>query len=187
MGCENIQWARRVLNSRAFWRRRCLFLPKRRWPTRRHVTTEKSIFFLNFCFDVCSSWRLRDFERVLRLTESFTWEDQQTRDPHTGQRTLAGWIPHLQKIMKYFYAFTAFYRLVQSGVRIYVSHELVFSDWYNSDTISSPGYELITLIQVIMYFYCVYFYCNQLSRNARNWRATKVSFLKNQFSLFTRK
>ncbi|PNF24042.1 hypothetical protein B7P43_G08624 [Cryptotermes secundus] len=93
------------------------------------------------------SWRLHDFERLLRLTESFTWEDQPTRDPHTGHRTLPGWIPHLQIVTKYAYAFTAFYHLVQSGVRIYASHELVYPAWYPFDTVSSPGYELAILMQ----------------------------------------
>jgi hypothetical protein len=103
---------------------------------------------------VCSSWRLRGFERLLRLTESFTWEDLPTRDPHTGHRTLVGWIPHLQEVMKYVYAFTALYHLVQSGVRMYVSHELMYSAWYPFDTVSSPGYEIAILMQVILYFHC---------------------------------
>jgi hypothetical protein len=95
---------------------------------------------------------LRKFEHLLRLTESFRWEDQATRDPDTGHRTLAGWIPHLQKVMKYVYAFTASYHLVQSGVRMYISHELMYSAWYPFDTVSSPGYELVILMQVIPYF-----------------------------------
>ncbi|PNF24039.1 hypothetical protein B7P43_G08627 [Cryptotermes secundus] len=97
--------------------------------------------------ETVTGWRLRDFERLLRLTESFTWEDQPTRDPHTGHRTLAGWIPHLQKVMTYVYAFTAFYHLVQSGVRMYISHELMYNAWYPFDTISSPGYELVIIMQ----------------------------------------
>ncbi|PNF24040.1 hypothetical protein B7P43_G08626 [Cryptotermes secundus] len=109
------------------------------------------------------SWRLRDFERLLRLTESFTWEDQPTRDPHTGHRTLAGWIPHLQKVIKYVYAFTAFYHLEQSGIRMYISHELVYPAQYPFDTISSPGYELAILMQIFATnFYMSIFFGFQL-------------------------
>jgi hypothetical protein len=104
---------------------------------------------------MCSSWRLHKFEKLLRLTESFTWEDLPTRDPHTGYRTLVGWIPHLQKVMKYGFASTASYHLVQSGIRIYVSHELMYSAWYPFDTASSPVFELTILMQVIPYFYSI--------------------------------
>jgi hypothetical protein len=114
-----------------------------------------------FLYAVGYSVRLRDFERLFRLTESFTWEDQPTRDPHTGQRTLAGWIPHLQKVMKYVYIITSSYHLVQSGIRMYISHDLVFRAWCPFNTVSSPGYELANLMQVILHFYSVYFYCNQ--------------------------
>jgi hypothetical protein len=54
--------------------------------------------------------------------------------------------------MKYAYAFTAFYRLVQSGLRMYASHELVYPAWYPFDTVSSPGYELVFIMQVIPNF-----------------------------------
>jgi hypothetical protein len=64
-----------------------------------------------FVYAVGSSLCLRDSERLFRLTESFTWDDQPIRDPHTGHCTLAGWIPHLQRVMKYALAFTAFYHL----------------------------------------------------------------------------
>jgi hypothetical protein len=129
---------------------------------------------------VCSRLRLRDFERLLRLTESFTWEDQPTRDPHTGHRTLVGWIPHLQKMSKYFFAFTAFYHLVQSGIRMYVSHELMYSAWYPFDTVSSPGYELVILLQVIPYFFTACISLITFPPSESNRRETKVSFIKNQ-------
>jgi hypothetical protein len=129
---------------------------------------------------MCSSWRLRDFERLLRLTESFTWEDQPTRDPHTGQRTFAGWIPHFQKIIKYVCVLTTFYHLIQSGVRIYISHDLMFSAWYPFDTDSSPGYELAILMQVIPYFYFFQFILISYACKPWNWGETKVSLLNNQ-------
>ncbi|PNF24012.1 hypothetical protein B7P43_G08632 [Cryptotermes secundus] len=112
--------------------------------TFRVLTATSQLYWLHLNL----SWRLRDFERLLRLTESFTWEDQPTRDPHTGHRTLAGWIPHLQIVTKYAYAFTAFYHLVQSGVRMYISHELMYPAWYPFDTVSSPGYELVIVMQI---------------------------------------
>ncbi|XP_033609384.1 uncharacterized protein LOC111869608 isoform X2 [Cryptotermes secundus] len=112
--------------------------------TFRVVNSSSIIYWLHFNI----SWRLRDFERLLRLTESFTWEDQPTRDPHTGHRTFAGWIPHIQKVLKYAYAFTTLIHLVQSGVRIYASHDLIFSATYPFDTVSSPGYELVIVMQI---------------------------------------
>ncbi|XP_033609369.1 uncharacterized protein LOC111869588 [Cryptotermes secundus] len=92
-------------------------------------------------------WRLHDFERLLRLTESFTWEDQPTRDPHTGHHTLAGWIPHLQKLWMYILGFSYFFHILQSGVRMLVYHELMFPAWYPFDTVNSPGYELAIFMQ----------------------------------------
>jgi hypothetical protein len=100
---------------------------------------------------------LNKFERLLSLTECFTWEDLPTRDPHTGHLTLAGWIPHVQKIAKYGFIFTGVYHLGQSGVRMYASHELMYRAWYPFDTDSSPGFELAILSQVIPYFSSLYF------------------------------
>jgi hypothetical protein len=44
------------------------------------------------------------------------------------------------------------YHLAQSGIRLHTSHQLVFSEWYPFDSFSSPGYELVIIIQVILNF-----------------------------------
>ncbi|PNF24032.1 hypothetical protein B7P43_G08628 [Cryptotermes secundus] len=111
--------------------------------TFRLVNSSSLVYWLHLNL----SWRLREFERLLRITESFTWEDQPTRDPHTGHRTLAGWIPHLQKVMIYLYAFTAVFHLIQSGIRMYISHDFMYNAWYPFDTVGSPGYELVIIMQ----------------------------------------
>jgi hypothetical protein len=103
------------------------FLSKRRWPINYMRSLKKELMFNIFVYAVGSSLCLRDSERLFRLTNSFIWKHQPTRNPHTGHRTLARWIPHLHRVMKYGFAFAAFYYLVQWKVRICVCHELVFS------------------------------------------------------------
>jgi hypothetical protein len=113
------------------------------------------MLFRTSVFVVCYRLRLNKFENLLRLTESFRWEDQATRDPHTGHRTLAGWIPHVQKVLICICGFVMCFHIVQSGVRIFTLQEILYSAWYPFDTVSSPGYELAILMQVIPYVYCV--------------------------------
>jgi hypothetical protein len=103
-------------------------------------------------FVVCSRLRLNKSERLLRLTESFAWEDQTTRDSQTGHRTLAGWIPRVQKVFTYVSEFAMYFHTVQPGVRIFAFREILFSAWYHFDTVSSPGYDLAILTQVIRMF-----------------------------------
>jgi hypothetical protein len=165
MRCENIQWPRRSYIPHILKNELVLFF-RNVGIVEDYMRSPKKGKNVHFYLDVCSSWRLHDFECLFHLRESFTWEDQPTRDPHTGQRTLAGWIPHLQKVMTYSFAFTASHHLVQSRVRMYVSHELIYSAWYRFHTFSSPGYELAILMQVIPYLYSLYFYCNHLPMEA---------------------
>jgi hypothetical protein len=97
---------------------------------------------------LCSRFRLKKFERLLRLTEAFTWEDQPPRDPHTGHTTLAGWIPRVQKLLTNVFGFSISFHIVTSAVRVFVFHEILYKAWYPFDTASSPGYEVAVVMQV---------------------------------------
>ena len=62
--------------------------------------------FLTFNVPEISFWllcyilRQWSIERVLDLTDSFTWEDLPTRDVETGHLTAAGWIPLTMKYVQ---------------------------------------------------------------------------------------
>jgi hypothetical protein len=93
------------------------------------------------------------FERLIHLTEIFTWEDLPTTDPDTGRYKWAGLISVIQNVSKHVFSFTLVYHAIQTSVRMVVSHDLVFKTWYPFDTFSTPVYELIFLSQVRKYSY----------------------------------
>jgi hypothetical protein len=95
------------------------------------------------------SYRKRDIEHLLTLTDSFTWEELPTRDPETGNITKAGYIPIIQRLTKNIASFVLSFHLTQSAVRIVMSHEMIFSMWFPIDASWSPLYEIINIIQVM--------------------------------------
>jgi hypothetical protein len=97
----------------------------------------------------CYSFRKRDIERLLSLTDSFTWEELPTRDPDTGYITKAGYIPIIQRLTKYVPASLIGYHVTQSTLRIVLSHDMVFTTWYPFDASVSPIYEIANLTQVM--------------------------------------
>jgi hypothetical protein len=60
------------------------------------------------------SYRKRDIEHLLSLTDSFTWEELPTRDPDTGYLTKAGYIPIIQTLATYIPAPTWVFHIIQS-------------------------------------------------------------------------
>jgi hypothetical protein len=94
------------------------------------------------------SYRKRDIERLLCLTEAFTWEELPTRDPSTGYTTKAGYIPIIQRLAKYSSAILLGFHFVQSAVRVVVNHDMILTAWFPFDASSSPLYELVNVIQV---------------------------------------
>jgi hypothetical protein len=95
------------------------------------------------------SYRKRDLERLLGLTDSFTWEELPTRDPETGHLTKTGHIPIIQKLTKYVPVTLIGYHVTQSTLRIVLSHDMVFTTWYPFDASVSPVYEIANLTQVM--------------------------------------
>jgi len=94
------------------------------------------------------SYRNRDVEHLLTLTDSFTWEELPTRDIETGNITNSGYIPIIQSHTKNIVSSVFVFHGIQSAVRIVMSHELIFPVWFPFDVSSSPLYEIGNFIQV---------------------------------------
>jgi len=85
------------------------------------------------------------------LTDSFTWEDQPTRDAETGHLTAAGWIPLTTKYSKIGAIAIFCIHIVQSTIRILTNHETLLIVWYPFDWTVSPFYELVNISQVTIF------------------------------------
>jgi hypothetical protein len=104
---------------------------------------------MNICFRY--SYRKREIEHLISLTDSFTWEELPTRDPDTGHLTKAGYIPLIQGLAQYVPAFLIGYHSIQSAFRIILSHDMVFfTTWYPFDVSESPAYEIANFTQVML-------------------------------------
>jgi hypothetical protein len=97
----------------------------------------------------CYSYRKRDIEHLLSLTDSFTWEELPTRDPDTGYLTKAGYIPIIQNLTKYSLVLAFVYHNIQSAVRMVMSHDMMITSWYPFDASVSPVFEIANLTQVM--------------------------------------
>ena len=97
------------------------------------------------------SFRKRDIEHLLTLTDSFMWEELPTREPDTGNLTTAGYIPRIQNLTKYTALLSSAGHIIQSTVRIIRSHETIYPLWFPVDTSQSPTYEIINVMQVCSY------------------------------------
>jgi hypothetical protein len=95
-------------------------------------------------------YRKRDFEQLIRLTDSFSWEELPTKDPDTGYLTKAGYIPLISSITKYVTALLLAFHATQSTVRIVVNHDMMFTAWYPLDVSGSPAFEIANFTQVIL-------------------------------------
>jgi hypothetical protein len=95
--------------------------------------------------------RIRDIERLIRLTESFTWEELPIRDHDTGNLTKAGYIPITQAFATFASAFIFIFHAIQSAARIATNYDTIYPAWFPFDASVSPLYEIIILVQVIHY------------------------------------
>jgi hypothetical protein len=95
------------------------------------------------------SYRKREIEHLITLTDSFTWEELPTRDPDTGYVTDAGYIPIIQTQTKNIVSFALAFHFIQSAVRIVMNHETIFPVWFPIDVSWSPLYEIINFMQVM--------------------------------------
>jgi hypothetical protein len=94
------------------------------------------------------SYHKHNIERLLSLTDSFTWEELPTRNPDTGYLTKAGYIPIIQKLTKYFVWFLTFFHIIQSAVRIGFGDGMILTAWFAFDTSASPVYVFANITQV---------------------------------------
>jgi hypothetical protein len=97
---------------------------------------------------LCLRLQQSSIERVMDLTDSFTWEDLPTRDADTGHLTAAGWIPLTMKYSVRVPVVAFCVHIVQSTIRIVKNHETVVAAWYPFDWTVSPFYELVNISQV---------------------------------------
>jgi hypothetical protein len=98
--------------------------------------------------NLCYSYRKRDIEHLIRLTDSFTWEELPSRDPATGYLTKAAYIPITQSIATYVPILVFVIHMCQSAVGIVTSRDMVFPAWLPFDASVSPIYETANLVQV---------------------------------------
>ncbi|KDR19178.1 hypothetical protein L798_06232 [Zootermopsis nevadensis] len=94
------------------------------------------------------SYRKRDIEHLISLTDSFTWEEVPTRDPETGRLTMVGYIQIAQSFARYYPACILLIHFLQSGVRMVRNREMMITKWYPFDSSASPAYEIVNLTQV---------------------------------------
>jgi hypothetical protein len=95
------------------------------------------------------SYRKSELEHLIGLTNSFSWEELQIRDPETGYLTNAGYIRLIPSLTKYITALAFAFHAIHSTVRIVLYHDMVFTSWYPLDVSASPAYEIANFTQVI--------------------------------------
>ena len=97
---------------------------------------------------LCLRLQKSSIERVMDLTDSFTWEDLPTSDADTGQLTAAGWIPLTMNYSVRVAIAGLCVHIVQSTIRMLKNHETMVAAWYPFDWTVSPFYELVNISQV---------------------------------------
>ena len=119
---------------------------------------------IEVCF-FCLRFRKNTIERVMDLTDSFTWEDMRTKDSDTGHLTAAGWIPFIIKNSRSSAVVVFFCHIGLSTIRIVRNHETIFIVWYPFDWTVSPFYELVNILQVTL---CINVFSSISSYNILN-------------------
>ena len=114
---------------------------------------------------LCLRFRKHTIERVMELTDSFTWEDMRTKDSETGHLTAAGWIPLTMKYSRIAAIGIFCLHTAQSTVRIVTNHETMFIVSYPFDWTVSPFYELVNISQVTL---CINDFTSISSYNSLN-------------------
>jgi hypothetical protein len=111
-----------------------------------YTQNDKCWISTNYCF--CVRFREREIEGLIRLTDSFTWEELPTTYSDTGYLTKAAYIPIIQRITKYLTAFNFGFHGIHSAVRMVMYHDMIYAKWYPFDASASPAYEITNLSQV---------------------------------------
>jgi hypothetical protein len=121
------------------------------------------------------SYRKRDIEQLLGLTNSFTWEELPTRDPDSGNLTKAGYIPIIQDLTKYMIVFLLAFNITQGTVHKVKNHDMYLTSWYPFDVSVSPMYEIANFTQVIFNEQLYY-----IALNRKTSKKTAIWFLNIQ-------
>jgi hypothetical protein len=95
------------------------------------------------------SYSKSNIENLLTLTDSFTWEELPTRDRDTGHLTKAGYIPIIQSLTKYSLMLALVFHNIQCAVRMVMSNDMIYTNWYPFDVSVSPAFEIANLTQVM--------------------------------------
>jgi hypothetical protein len=93
-------------------------------------------------------YRKRDIERLLTLTDTYTWEELPIRNPDTGHLTKAGYIPVIQLLTKYAFCFGVGYHLAQSAFLMVTEHGMILTSWFPFDLSVTTVYVIANTIQV---------------------------------------
>jgi hypothetical protein len=96
------------------------------------------------------SYRKHEIAHLIRLTDSFSWEDLPTRDPDTGYLTKAGYLRLIPSITKYLTACALALHCMLGVVRMQLDRDMVFTNWYPFDVSASPAFEIANFTQVML-------------------------------------
>ena len=99
---------------------------------------------MNFAY----RFRKAEIEKLMYMTEEFTWEDLPVRD-EMGGLTMAGTIPRIQKIVKVMILVICGPHTLYMIMRTISSRDLLgFNSWFPFDTRSSPVHEALLFFHV---------------------------------------
>lgn len=84
----------------------------------------------------------RDFEHLLRLTDSFTWKELPTRDPDICYVTKAGCNPIIQTL-RYDTGLISYFHIIHSTFRIATNSKMILTSWFPFDTSAAPVYVFV--------------------------------------------
>ncbi|KAJ4437206.1 hypothetical protein ANN_17341 [Periplaneta americana] len=90
-------------------------------------------------------------ERLFQQIESFTWEDMPHRNPETGELTMAGFIPQMNKFVKRFALLMYAVHIIVRCARVYYG-KLMYDTLYPFDTSVHPVVEIVLLTQITVHF-----------------------------------
>ena len=99
-------------------------------------------------FIIC---RLRqgEVDKLMYLTEQFTWEDMPVKDEQTARVSMAGAVPKIQRVVRVLILVVCGPHTMYMIYRALSSRDLLgFNSWFPFDTRSSPVHELLILYHV---------------------------------------